>query len=150
MTEHLDIPDFLRRDKENVKQVKTKPILFNSEMVKALLDGRKTQTRRIMKPQPDHRQHYEWKGKVLHDSEYRVWCWKNHIGVDNWENITQQIGSACPHGQVGDLLYVRETLTAESYASKGWSDIYYKADNSELESWPDNYSPPHNAITTHR
>lgn len=58
------------------------PILFSTPMVQALLAGRKTQTRRIMKP------HHRW-----------LW--------ENWEG--ESILKDCPYGQPGDLLWVRES-----------------------------------------
>lgn len=86
--------------------MKARSIPFSAQMVRALLT--KTQTRRIMTPQPVHAQVYEYRGKRLHDSEYRHWCWKQHVGNDNWDSITQQLGHACPYGQPGDQLWVRE------------------------------------------
>ena len=59
-----------------------RPIIFSSEMAKAILDGRKTQTRRVMKPQPDR--------IMPHEGWYEL----------------------CPYGKVGDLLWVRETWMA--------------------------------------
>lgn len=64
-----------------------KPILFNTDMVRAILDGRKTVTRRVIKPQPDQ--------------ETQIWM----VGQDK-----ALLGaSTCPFGAPGDILYVRET-----------------------------------------
>ncbi len=45
-----------------------KPIIFNSEMIKAILEDRKTQTRRVIKPQP-----CDWVEEVHYDKECRMW-----------------------------------------------------------------------------
>jgi hypothetical protein len=67
--------------------MKERPILFQADMVRAVLDGRKTQTRRIIKPQPVHPPTYA--------GNYR-WVW------DYGEK-------ASPYGQPGDKLWVRES-----------------------------------------
>ncbi len=61
-----------------------RPILFNGEMVRAILDGRKTQTRRIVKPKP---------------------------GAQMEQVLINNRGEwPCPLGQAGDRLWVRETF----------------------------------------
>jgi len=92
-----------------------KPILFNTEMVRAILDGRKSVTRRVVKPQPiwsDCGMRWWWKGD-------RFW-WR-----DNWdpmESITYQNSIFRP----GDILYVRETWRMM------WDGTYrYRADPEE-------------------
>ncbi|HBM2806306.1 hypothetical protein M7982_23720 [Enterobacter hormaechei subsp. xiangfangensis] len=71
-------------------------MIFNGEMVRAILDGRKTQTRRVMKPQPDE----DGLAKVI-----------NGPWVDTSERIYR-----CPFGVPGDRIWVRETW-AEAGAS---------------------------------
>lgn len=73
--------------------MKTKPIIFNAEMVKAILDGRKTQTRRVIKPQP------EFYGDDC------FYTWKNFDPTDDIEKLLLEF---TPFGELGDYLWVRE------------------------------------------
>ncbi|HBT4772714.1 TPA: hypothetical protein MB352_003958 [Klebsiella variicola subsp. variicola] len=88
-------------------------MIFNGEMVRAILDGRKTQTRRIMKPQPEPcpRGGHWWPSNVfktmLHVEE------EMQNGKGGWGGL---VGDACPFGDVGDRIWVRETW-AEAGAS---------------------------------
>ncbi len=92
-----------------MSETKERPILFSGPMVRALLSGAKTQTRRVVKPQPEHSQVYDWKGRRLYDGEARVWCWSGHVAEDSWHEITEALAPHCPYGQPGDRLWVRET-----------------------------------------
>jgi hypothetical protein len=71
--------------------MKERPILFSGEMVRALLAGTKTQTRRIVKPQ----------GSILTDDLARA------LGVRPPAKENSPV-IACPFGQPGDRLWVRE------------------------------------------
>ncbi|NMB83283.1 MAG: hypothetical protein GYA14_15855 [Ignavibacteria bacterium] len=77
--------------------MKRHPILFCSEMVKAIIAGRKTQTRRVIKPQPI----------VDFDSGY-VFYRKHQFDIHNMP-LSEEILKYCPYGQCGEVLWVRET-----------------------------------------
>lgn len=78
------------------KQVKERPILFSGPMVRAILDGRKTQTRRVVKfPIYDRGFGCEISGSELNGE------------------LVQDPG-LCPYGKPGDRLWVRETFVLES------------------------------------
>ena len=83
-----------------------KPILFNTEMVRAILDGRKTCTRRLVKPQPDEKHTYPL-GFVTDSTEKKeVGCFG--FGIDEYGGSIQY--AKPPYGYApGDILYVRET-----------------------------------------
>jgi len=91
-----------------------RPILFSAPMVRALLDGRKTQTRRILKPQPQgHVWRYGWSagngatfnaddvsGRIPIWAGYRLWVretWRAH----GWHGDCVEIAYAAQRGQVG-------------------------------------------------
>ena len=88
--------------------VKYRPILFKGEMVRSLLSGTKTQTRRVLK---------QATGPSLSvgmdDDEPGVaalsWLWGDGPGHDVHETIKRV---RCPYGQPGDRLYLRETWQA--------------------------------------
>ena len=78
-----------------------KPIIFSAPMVRALLDGRKTQTRRILKPQI-----------VCHTGPVPAFTWGKFSGLypDDWFGYGNAIDGALPYA-VGDRLWVREAFS---------------------------------------
>lgn len=91
------------------REVRERPILFSAPMVRAILEGRKTQTRRLVKPQPHNPEVFGvspiWGAGVrLGSDRFGIHCATNVNGKreDRWIE--------CPYGQPGDGLWVRETL----------------------------------------
>ena len=81
-----------------------KPILFNTEMVRAIMDGRKSCTRRMVKPQPNEKHTYPL-GFVTDSTEKKeVGCFG--FGINEYSGSIQYTK---PQYQPGDILYVRET-----------------------------------------
>ena len=111
--------------------MKERPILFNGDMVRAILDGRKTQTRRPVKHH-NISVHLQSGGNLA-----MSWC--DFPGEPHTVTF-DDIGYACPYGVVGDRLWVRETWRAtqtSGYIARNFdetSDIWYKVDN-DLPSW---------------
>lgn len=79
--------------------MKERGMIFNGEMVRAILDGRKTQTRRIIKPQPEATLSGSLSGKWLSRP-------LNGLLLPKIEDIAIN----CPFGVVGDRIWVRETF----------------------------------------
>ncbi|MCA3413023.1 MAG: hypothetical protein INF84_00340 [Roseomonas sp.] len=90
-----------------------RPIPFKGEMVRAILDGRKTQTRRIMKvqPWPDALVTVEHYHPTVIDRHGDMQPGKETFGA-HWDD--GEYGLKSPYGEPGDLLWVRETCWAES------------------------------------
>lgn len=119
--------------------MKERGMIFNGEMVRAILDGRKTQTRRIMKVQPsedftpmnmaletDYKARWYTPGVVDKDG-YLQPVSKEVFGVSN-----ENEGYSCPFGAVGDRIWVREAFRVHSRATDV-ATLVYKA--SERNSW---------------
>jgi hypothetical protein len=77
--------------------MKERPILFSAPMVRALLDGRKTQTRRVCKIQPTHDRQFVGDGMVIATKKATS---SIHSPL---------VSMLCPYGERGDRLWVRET-----------------------------------------
>jgi len=116
--------------------MKERPILFSAPMVRAILAGTKTQTRRVVKPQP-------LKPDPSHPSYFPFqpddWVWSANSWSSTISNSPE--GPAgwsrhCPYGQPGDRLWVRETF----YHDPEDSLTLYRADGGfDGDQWDAGY-----------
>jgi hypothetical protein len=117
--------------------MKEHPILFNAPMVRALLDGSKTQTRRVVRTPASK--------KVTYDLS-RAWVdvcqMQQYLHVPFQVNQDYQDTTSarihCPYGQSGDRLWVRETWCCDDYRVQSGpylevpgarEALFYRADN---------------------
>lgn len=98
-----------------------KPILFNTKMVRAILNGRKSCTRRLIKPQPDEKHTYPL--GFVNDSTERKNIGSFGFGTSELGGSIQYVK---PPYQPGDILYVRETWCLRFDGEK----YFYKADKN--------------------
>lgn len=109
--------------------VRELPILFSGLMVNAILAGRKTQTRRVMKPQPNAGP----RGRMV------------PLGDDAWGLRDGDLSGEwrCPYGEPGTRLWVRETWQYADWTEDGMPWVRYRADDATVlhertpEEWGD-------------
>lgn len=94
--------------------MKEHPIIFNGEMVRAILDGRKTQTRRVINfvlniphvtGNPPDRLYGDWALSEIGELKDGVLGYRCQTDVDDYRSYNIK----CPYGVPGDHLWVRET-----------------------------------------
>lgn len=110
--------------------MKTKPILFSTPMVQAILNGTKIQTRRVVKASAKTKK--EWFPNFNECNSIEI--------VKNGVQFIHPKGGPytfveCPFGQVGDVLWVRETFVKYPVVGKNGEDFEfeYKADGTPIK-----------------
>ena len=106
--------------------MRERSILFSGPMVRALLDGRKSQTRRAVK---------------LNDAG-RV-----QLATKQWHIDDSNVKHACPYGQPGDRLWVRETWMPDAPRDGTWADTqFFGCGMSPLSDIPELYRKPEHCL----
>jgi hypothetical protein len=106
--------------------MKERPILFSGPMVRAILEGRKTQTRRAIKTQPFYCDFMPNPVFPKNDQERA-----EQSGLI-WPNAKEEILARCPYGMVGDRLWIRETFAWSGYAADH-QEVLWRADGGHSE-----------------
>ncbi len=113
--------------------MKERPILMNGDMVRAILEGRKTQTRRIAKFQPIEKGlNFSWTelkpGFYCTDNPASGHVLSARRGDGCWEDKTFPLH--CPFGVTGDRLWVREAWKIHSFMEDAPVEFQYQADGA--------------------
>lgn len=114
--------------------MKERPILFNTDMVRTILEGRKTETRRVIKPQPS-RKIYPGNMRICEICKWRKEQeFGKHCAIcrptknnDRTYKDYSQFFLKCPYGRVRGRLWVRET-----WACVGLGKYAYRATDEHL------------------
>lgn len=117
-------------------------IIFNAEMVRAVLEGRKTQTRRIIKDCPTVQDGW-YPDRYNNSDEWTFWGAR---GSSDAGRCTLPFVK-CPFGEVGDRLWVRETWMPDAPRDGTWGDVeFYGCKGSPLSMIPKRFRKPENCI----
>ena len=104
-----------------IESPKERPIIFSAAMVRAIIEGHKTQTRRVVNPQPADSCRNPFVGE---DKIWRFECAQTLRGpISNAEDDRR-----CPYGQPGDRLWVRETFRTGFQKTMFSEGIIFKVD----------------------
>jgi hypothetical protein len=119
-----------------MSEVRERPILFSGSMVKAILRGEKTQTRRVIAKFAATKPRYQGMGyrKIteFQPSSTSGYDWIFRSARGSWNDFRHdELLSMCPYGIVGDRLWVRETWRSEN-ENHPRVRICYRAD---MTSW---------------
>lgn len=126
------------RPPEKAEVMTERPILFKGAMVRAILDGTKTQTRRIVKPQVINvggATPWEWKGTRPKAKRGSGW-----IASTSLDELLSWLKYSCPQGKPGDRLWVKETHAYFDADRENAGVVYRESDNgrtweAEDEGW---------------
>ena len=106
--------------------MKEKPILFSGEMVRAILDGRKTMTRRVIDFNKIARKTGCTNATLAYSNTFKSWAVVDGNGSADMCLVN------CPYGQPGDRLWVRETFCDRNNNGEQIKPLY-RADGQEYE-----------------
>lgn len=116
-----------------------RPILFSGPMIRAIIEGRKTQTRRVILPQPPPKVTFAGQlrtGEFNYDYQTFCWCLGDAGDIEDWTPAGLP-WFRCPNGQIGDRLWVKENFRLRADQdhkppSEDWwkSGAWYQADGN--------------------
>jgi hypothetical protein len=116
--------------------IKYHPILFSTPMVQAILEGRKTQTRRLIKPAPIDKNNYHFEKLEKFGRKTFGMVPNQGVEIDNINVFAYNGIWVCPY-EIGDILWVRETFVPkEIHEEPPGTKAHYKAsDLFASEKW---------------